>query len=138
MNAIKNIYNQIKESAEKEEIKIFEDYTSQTFVYYFLNDKNNNLVSIVKECIEEYVEDTFNYDLNSEGRFSQKQQLEVAELIWENRLSFFNELEDFIYSSFLSVPKDKTSEIHSITIMIGDKKSDGDWDDFHIQWTQEF
>ncbi len=138
MNAIKNIYNQIKESAEKEEIKILEDYTSQTFVYYFLNDKNNNLVSSVKECIEEYVEDTFNYDLNSEGRFSQKQQLEVAELIWENRLSFFNELEDFIYSSFLSVPKDKTSEIHSITIMIGDKKSDGDWDDFHIQWTQEF
>ena len=80
---IETLRKKIIDSAKNNELPIFEDYAGDTMVHCTLLDENNDKITSRQYNLENYAEDSWNYDLDEEGRFTVKQQLEIIENIFK-------------------------------------------------------
>ena len=130
MKELQELKEKLIKSASNGEIRVFEGYASDTTVEFNFADSEGNLLGTFYKKIDFYV-DALSPEVDENGVFTSNQQIHIVNNIFKFDLDYIKGKENF--NNYMS--SEAARKVKLVAIIIGDKMSDGSYEDLYIEWS---
>ena len=130
MKELEELKEKLIKSALNGEIRVFEGCASDTTVDFSFYDSEGNLLGTFYKKIDFYV-DELSPEVDENDVFTSNQQINIVNNIYKFDLDFIKNKENF--NNYMS--SEASKKVKLVEIIIGDKISDGSYEDLCIKWS---